>query len=98
MKKTVFSLAMVLMAAVTAFGQTPTLKDNSTSANASKNQVVITTAEYGPRYFNTDEVTGIDIDAQNSVTVKQSAGDYTYQSGVTGIKFRKASRDRKSVV
>jgi len=76
----------------------PTLSDNSTSANALKNQVVISTANFGQRYFNTEDVNGIEIDANNKITVKQSAGDYTYQDAVSEIKFRKASSGQQGNV
>ena len=76
----------------------PSLKDNSTSANASKNQVVINTVTYGPRYFNTDEVTSIDVDDKNAITVKHAAGDYTYQDAISEIKFRKASSGQSGVI
>ena len=94
MKKT-FILTLLSLMAVVTYGQA-TLNDMSTAANASKNQVVISTDEHGLRYFNADEVKSIDIHDDNQVTVSQEKGSYTYQSGVLGINFRKA--DNKVVI
>lgn len=107
MKRTALTIAMFLMvlvgyaqswnfktvgnADIENSTSVPMLKDYSTSANASKNQVVVTTTDFGSRYFNTTDVNSIEIDDKNSITVKQAAGDYTYE-GVTDIKFNKANR------
>lgn len=113
MKRTALTIAMFLMvlvgyaqswnfktvdnADIENSTSVPMLKDYSTSANASKNQVVVTTTDFGSRYFNTTDVNSIEIDDKNSITVKQAAGDYTYE-GVTDIKFNKANRGQNGHV
>ena len=65
------------------------MDDHSTSANALKNQVHVKT-ELGTRYFNTDNVSSIDI-ADDKVTIVQGTNSYTYDKKVSGISFAKAN-------
>lgn len=75
----------------------PAINDFSTSANAMKNQVVLTTSEYGKRYYNTSDVTSIEVEG-DAVSVNQSAGNYTFSEGVTAIHFKKATTDNQGTI
>lgn len=70
----------------------PALHDYSTSANAMKNQLLVSTLQSGTRYYNTADIDYIDIN-DDKVTVKQTAGTYTFDGNVTDIRFQKASTD-----
>ena len=63
--------------------------DYSTSANSTKNQAVLTLKDGSKKYYNTESVSSIDFSGSN-VTVKQAAGDYTFENTVSGIAFKKA--------
>ncbi len=69
---------------------TPTVNDFSTSANGMKNQVLLATLTDGVRYYNTDDVSSIDVSG-NRVTVSQAAGSYTFDGNVSSINFKKAT-------
>ena len=74
----------------------PEENDYSTSANVSKNQMVLTLSS-GKRYYNTAELTAVDID-DSQVTVSQPAGSYTYSGTVKNIGFVKASTGKEGDV
>ena len=74
----------------------PGENDYSTSANASKNQMVLTLSS-GNRYYNTAELTTVDIEADR-VTVSQPAGNYTYSGTVKDISFVKAANGKEGEV
>ena len=68
---------------------TPGVNDYSTSANSMKNQVVLTLTDGSQKYYNTEAVSSIDVD-KAKVTVNQSAGNYTFDSQIATMAFKKA--------
>lgn len=67
----------------------PPTTDHSTFASSASNQVVIDLGSE-KKYYNTAEVTSIDIN-DNLITVSQPAGNDTYEGTVDNISFRKAT-------
>ena len=68
---------------------TPPVTDHSTFASAASNQVVITVGSE-KKYYNTAEVTSIDVNDQ-TITVSQATGTDTYEGTISNISFRKAT-------
>ena len=66
----------------------PAGDDYSVAPSVMKNQVVLTLSDGSKRYYNTADVTAIDIDG-TKVTVNQSVGSYTFNNKVTDISFSK---------
>lgn len=75
----------------------PATQDHSTSANSMKNQVRLTTSDNNVKYYNTDAVTDIDINAQG-VTVRQPVGTDVYEGNVSDIRFVKAQGGQSAEV
>lgn len=71
--------------------------DYSTSANSTKNQVVLSLKDGSKKYYNTESVSSIDFSGSN-VTVKQTAGDYTFENTVSGIAFNKAIKGQVKII
>ena len=71
--------------------------DYSTSANSTKNQAVLTLKDGSKKYYNTESVSSIDFSGSN-VTVKQAAGDYTFENTVSGIAFKKAIKGQVKIL
>ena len=71
--------------------------DYSTSANSTKNQVVLSLKDGSKKYYNTESVSSIDFSGSN-VTVKQAAGDYTFENTVSGIAFKKAIKGQVKIL
>ena len=71
--------------------------DYSTSANSTKNQVVLSLKDGSKKYYNTESVSSIDFSGSN-VTVKQTAGDYTFENAVSGIAFNKAIKGQVKII
>ncbi len=78
---------------------TPIVEDNdySTTSNTLKNQAILTLSDNSKKYYNTEDVTSIDL-ADNNVTVSQAAGQYTFKGNVTNISFRKAKNQGGEIV
>ncbi len=73
---------------------TPTASDFSVSKDLTKNQVVLTLKDNSLKYYNTTSVDEIAFDNAN-VTVKQAAGEYTFEDQVAGIAFTKAPEGKE---
>lgn len=79
--------------------ETPATNDYSTSANSMKNQVVLTLSDGVKKYYNTETVSEIAFEEDaKKVTVKQQAGDYTFDNLVAGIAFKKAENGQSGQV
>lgn len=75
-------------------GGTTPAGDHSVALSVSKNQARLTTAGNEVKYYNTEDVSSIDIDkAAGTVTVTPKQGDWTdvYTKSVSGIGFSKKS-------
>ena len=69
------------------------VNDYSASVNTQANQAVLTLKDGALRYYNTADVSSIDVaDDGKTVTVNQQVGTYTFNGQVTGIAFRKADK------
>ena len=69
-------------------GEEPAGDDYSVAPSVMKNQAVLTLSDGSQRFYNTADVTAIDIDG-TAVTVSQSVGSYTFNNKVTNISFTK---------
>ena len=69
-------------------GEEPVGDDYSVAPSVMKNQAVLTLSDGSQRFYNTADVTAIDIDG-TTVTVSQSVGSYTFNNKVTNISFTK---------
>ncbi|MCH5312117.1 MAG: pectate lyase [Prevotella sp.] len=65
--------------------------DYSVASNTNMNQAILTLKDNSRKYYNTADVTSIDISG-NNITVKQNAGEYTFVDKIADITFRKAEQ------
>lgn len=87
------AVLLMLGMAVNVEAQPAGGNDFSTSVNPRVNQAVLTLKDGALRYYNTADVSSIDVaDDGKTVTVNQQVGTYTFNGQVTGIAFRKADK------
>ena len=86
MKRLIFALSFII--GVLSFSNVAA-QDYSVPQNTSVNQAVLTLSNGTKKYYNTSSVNSIDINGTN-VTIKQNAGNYTFENNVKGIAFAKA--------
>ena len=85
MKKLLLLLCAAIMSVPTMVGQ----NDHSTTVNTDKNQMVLTTTDNVTKYYNTEDITSVEL-GNGNVVVRQAAGDDTYEGNVNSICFAKA--------
>ena len=86
----IFSIAISKAEEETPGQPAETADPNAAAKNASKNQAVLTLTDGTKVYYNTADVTAIDIEG-TSVTVSQAAGSYIYNNKVADMQFVKAT-------
>ena len=74
----------------------PASDDHSTFASAANNQVVVT-LDGAKKYYNTKDVTSIDI-ADNVITVNQNGSADTYTGTIKNLSFKKATEGNNGQV
>lgn len=74
----------------------PVSDDHSTFANAANNQVVVT-LDGAKKYYNTKDVTSIDI-ADNIIKINQAAAADTYTGTIKNLSFKKATEGNNGQV
>lgn len=71
--------------------------DLSTNQNPQKNQAVVTLKDGTKRYYDTEALNSIDV-AGSSITVRQQAGDYTFNNNVARVSFNKGNAETKVTI